>query len=278
VPERQILYNRQNHWCVASDHLIMDPRPPPSAENCMFDLQDDVSLQATTQSGQRTKGAQVSSAAQPAQCSSPAQTCASKDNGVDTSSAAMLGNSEHRAPTGEDAREQHSTEITTCQHFDTPQPAVDSASSTDDRGNPSLRQQQQQTQQEEIVPSSSSRGPSPAAAVAARGAANVADCLLLLQENAAAIATAEEVLQHLLSKQSALMLLERHLEEERVLLVFKQPLGFHKGRPVAAILLHRCGSHLCSGLLMQLQLTNSSIQCAITVSPVTSWGCCGFSL
>eukprot|EP00775_Hariotina_reticulata_P006793 gene6793-7010_t len=215
----------------------MDPRPPPSAANCMFDLQDD-SSEAPSQSAQQVEDAPASSAAQPAHDFGPLQARLGNGNGMDTLCATVLANSEPLAPTGQDAPEQHSTEIT--QHSATTQTAVDPTGSMGDQDAPHLHHQQQQAQEDEVVTSNSNGGLSPASAVAARGAANVADCLLLLQENAAAIATAEEVLQHLLSKQSALMLLERHLEEERVLLVLKQPLGFHIGRPVAAILLHRC--------------------------------------
>lgn len=71
----------------------------------------------------------------------------------------------------------------------------------------------------------------------------ISDVLDQLTDNASAIRTAEEVLEHLLLKQTALMQLEQHLEQQLVISAISQPLGFHKGRPVAAMLLLRCVIH-----------------------------------
>lgn len=67
----------------------------------------------------------------------------------------------------------------------------------------------------------------------------ISDVLEQLTDNASAIRTAEEVLEHLVLKQSALMRLEQHLEQQLVISAVQRPLGFHKGRPVAAVLLLR---------------------------------------
>lgn len=71
--------------------------------------------------------------------------------------------------------------------------------------------------------------------------ATIADALNSLHSNAALIAAAEEHLQVLLSKQHILMQAERLLEQDKVAsLLPDRTLGFHRGRPVAAILLSRC--------------------------------------
>lgn len=84
-----------------------------------------------------------------------------------------------------------------------------------------------------------------AATTAGAGAAQntaptIVDVLGQLADNAAQIREAEEALQQLMGKQASLMLLERKLEQQRVISALMHPLGFHQGRPVAAVLLLRC--------------------------------------
>jgi hypothetical protein len=67
----------------------------------------------------------------------------------------------------------------------------------------------------------------------------IVDVLGQLAGNAADIRAAELALQELLSKQHSLRLLMRKLEQQRVIEAVLQPLGFHQGRPVAALLLLR---------------------------------------
>jgi sirohydrochlorin ferrochelatase len=67
----------------------------------------------------------------------------------------------------------------------------------------------------------------------------IVDVLGQLAGNAADIRAAEIALQELLAKQHSLRLLMRKLEQQRVIEAVLQPLGFHQGRPVAALLLLR---------------------------------------
>lgn len=64
--------------------------------------------------------------------------------------------------------------------------------------------------------------------------------LAQLSDNAEAIAAAEEVLEGLLARQATLHHMGRKMEQHRVLQVLQGGhLGFHRGRPVAAVLLYR---------------------------------------
>jgi hypothetical protein len=67
----------------------------------------------------------------------------------------------------------------------------------------------------------------------------IVDVLGQLAGNAADIRAAEIALQDLLTKQHSLRLMMRKMEQQRVIEAVLQPLGFHQGRPVAALLLLR---------------------------------------
>jgi hypothetical protein len=67
-----------------------------------------------------------------------------------------------------------------------------------------------------------------------------------LSDNAEAIAAAEEMLENLLTRQAALHHMGRKMEQQQVLAVLQQgQLGFHRGRPVAAVLLYRYDGQMC---------------------------------
>ena len=71
-------------------------------------------------------------------------------------------------------------------------------------------------------------------------------------------------LQTLLTKQQDLMLVERGLEEEKLVSALDTDLGFDKGRPVSALIIFRCTSNACcSGMALLLDLPYYYADCSL---------------
>eukprot|EP00197_Chlamydomonas_leiostraca_P003582 CAMPEP_0202877684 /NCGR_PEP_ID=MMETSP1391-20130828/31024_1 /ASSEMBLY_ACC=CAM_ASM_000867 /TAXON_ID=1034604 /ORGANISM="Chlamydomonas leiostraca, Strain SAG 11-49" /LENGTH=167 /DNA_ID=CAMNT_0049559763 /DNA_START=101 /DNA_END=600 /DNA_ORIENTATION=- len=71
-------------------------------------------------------------------------------------------------------------------------------------------------------------------------ASTLANAVAACAKTAESISECEAQLQALLSKQATLVQAQRILEHKTLADVIRLPLGFQNGRPVAALLVHRC--------------------------------------